>query len=376
MHTDKASETDFLASSRVEVAFALHDLALVDSRVCQLPILFNNRLECHADHRLRRIGSQLDAVPVRILCLFFRFRLLQLIDGGHRTIERAGQVIGHAVQRFLHTLILIRRTHHHWRDLQGDRRIANDLADFIHTDFGLFQQLFHHGITEHGESLEHLVTSFFRLFFVFSRNGFTTNVFTVFAVKVDRLHRQKVDDPLECRFTSHRQLQRNGNYAELFTDLRDHLVRIGTGAVHLVDEGDSRNFVALHLAIDGQRLALDTTDGAENEDCAVENAQRSFDFNGEVDVPRGIDDVDRMIIPMDLRCRSGDGNPFFPFEFHEVHRRADFVLPLHFVNLVDSAGVEQDAFGERGLTGVDVGRNTDVAYFFEIHGVLLFLKSR
>jgi hypothetical protein len=34
---------------------------------------------------------------------------------------------------------------------------------------------------------------------------------------------------------------------------------------------------------------------------------------------------------------------------------------VHFTDLVVDAGVEQDALGRRGLAGVDVRRDTDVA---------------
>ncbi len=46
----------------------------------------------------------------------------------------------------------------------------------------------------------------------------------------------------------------------------DDLVRIGAGAVHLVDERQPRHVVALHLAVDGQRLRLHAAHGAEHQD--------------------------------------------------------------------------------------------------------------
>ena len=50
--------------------------------------------------------------------------------------------------------------------------------------------------------------------------------------------------------------------------------------------------VALGLAPDRLRLRLDTRHAAEHRDGAVEHAQRALDLDREVDVARGIDDVD------------------------------------------------------------------------------------
>ena len=65
--------------------------------------------------------------------------------------------------------------------------------------------------------------------------------------------------------------------------------------------------VSLHLAVDGDRLRLHAGNRAEHEDRAVKNAKRAFDFNCEIDVARGIDQVDVGIVPMDARGGTGDG---------------------------------------------------------------------
>src|SRR3546814_6726126 len=46
------------------------------------------------------------------------------------------------------------------------------------------------------------------------------------------------------------------------------------------------------LAPDGFGLGLDAGDGVEERNGAIEHAQRAFDFDGEVDVARRVDDVD------------------------------------------------------------------------------------
>ena len=70
-------------------------------------------------------------------------------------------------------------------------------------------------------------------------------------------------------------------------------------------------------------------------------------------------------LPDAVRRRRLDGDALLALEIHRVHLGADAVLAAHLVNLVDAAGVEKDALGERRLPGVDVGRDTDVADAFE-----------
>ena len=67
----------------------------------------------------------------------------------------------------------------------------------------------------------------------------------------------------------------------------DDLVEVGAGAVHLVDERKARHGVLVGLAPDGLGLRLHAADRAQHEHRAVEHAQRTLDFDGEVDVSRG-----------------------------------------------------------------------------------------
>ncbi len=58
----------------------------------------------------------------------------------------------------------------------------------------------------------------------------------------------------------------------------DHLPRVRAHAVALVHECETRHSVALHLAIDCNRLRLHAADAAENEDGSVKNAKCTLDF--------------------------------------------------------------------------------------------------
>ena len=111
----------------------------------------------------------------------------------------------------------------------------------------------------------------------------------------ERLHADQVHDALEVGLGTDRQLhdERHGAQA-----VRDHVhaaVELGTGTVQLVDEADTRNAVAVRLTPHRLGLRLDTGDAVEHRHGTVEHAQRTLHLDGEVDVPRGVDDVDGVV---------------------------------------------------------------------------------
>ena len=63
-------------------------------------------------------------------------------------------------------------------------------------------------------------------------------------------------------------------------------------AVVLVDECDAGNTVALSLTPNGLGLGLNASYCVENGNGAVENTQRTLYLSGEVNVARGVDDLE------------------------------------------------------------------------------------
>ena len=159
-----------------------------------------------------------------------------------------------------------------------------------------------------------------------------------------------------------RQLDRERVGAEALADRADRHLEVGADAVHLVDEGDPRDAVLVGLAPDGLGLRLDAGDGVEDDDRAVEDAQRALDLDGEVDVARRVDDVDAVVLPVARGRGRGDRDAALLLLLHPVH---DGGAVVDLADLVGAAGVEEDALGRRRLTGVDVGHDPDVAGLLE-----------
>jgi len=96
--------------------------------------------------------------------------------------------------------------------------------------------------------------------------------------------------------------------------LADHLDRpdiVRSDTVELVDEADPRHAIFVRLPPDRLRLGLDTLYAVEDDDTAVEDAERTLNFDRKVDVPRCIDNVDTVIPPKAGRRRSSDRDAAF-----------------------------------------------------------------
>ena len=324
----------------VVVEASLGERSLVDPHERHLAERLFDQLEGHGDERRIGVGGQGQLGP-----------LIAVVLGVDLAVERAGQIAVDGVEQRLNSLVAIRRADHHGADLLGDRALADRLVDQIERNLGLFEQELHDLVGEHRERFEHSLSGSLGGSGHVGRDRLAAHVFAVFAVKVDRHAVDQVDHALKARLGADRQLERNRRQAELALELLDHVGGVGTGSVHLVDERDARNRVALHLAIDRDRLRLNARHGAEHEHRAVEHAQRPLDFDGEINVPRRVDDVDLRIIPADGRRGRGDRDPSLALELHVVHHRA---FTLHLLDDVGAAGVIQDPLGQRRLARVDV----------------------
>ena len=117
------------------------------------------------------------------------------------------------------------------------------------------------------------------------------------------------------------------------------------------------------LPPDGLALSLDAFDCREDHDRTVEHAERPLDLGGEVDVPRCVDDIDgdRLAVeglPVAGNGRGDDGDAPFPLLCQVIGGGVALVDVSH---PVDLARVIEDPLGGRGLAGVDVGDDADIA---------------
>ncbi len=149
--------------------------------------------------------------------------------------------------------------------------------------------------------------------------------------------------------------------------LLDTCKKVGTHSVHLVHIGDLRNTIFVRLAPDSLRLRLYTAYSTEGCNRTVEYAERTLDFNSEVNVARSIDKVDlvHFVIIVPERCGSGrsDGNASLLLLDHPVHCCGTFVYLTDSVSL---SCIEKNTLRCGSLTGIDVSHDTDIPCEFKI----------
>ncbi len=95
---------------------------------------------------------------------------------------------------------------------------------------------------------------------------------------------------------------------------------------------------------------------------AVKHAQRALHLDGEVDMTRGVDDVEALAVPETGGGGRRDGDAALLLLLHEIHGGG---AVMHFADLVALAGVIEHALGRRGLAGIDMGHDAEIAIVFE-----------
>ena len=310
---------------------------------------------------------------------------LGVVDGAHdflagarvdaddrRDVERRGQVGDDRVEHGLDALVLERGAGEDRDDLVLERAQAQAVADLLDGQLGAFEVLVGQVVVHLGDGLDHQRAVLLGLGEELLGDLTLDDLVVLVAAVGDRLHRDQVDDAAELVLAADGDLDRHRARAEALADRLDAAPEVGAGAVELVDEAEARHAVAVGLAPDRLGLGLDTGHAVEDDDRAVEHAQAPLDFDGEVHVPGRIDDVDAMIAPVAGGGRGRDGDAALLLLGHPVHRGRAL---MHLADLVDLLGVEEDALGDRGLAGVDMGNDADVARSREgyLAGHLYFL---
>src|SRR3954452_4234858 len=280
-------------------------------------------------------------------------------------VQRAGQVVDDSVEHGLDALVLERRAGDDRVDQSADRGPADGGLegrdrDLLATEVGL-----HDGVVGLGDTLEELFPVLGGLVGQL-RGDLLDGVVLAqlgLAAPGQGAHLDEVHDADEVGLGTDRQLQHQRVGPETLDHHVDAAEEVGPGAVELVDEAHPRDAVLLGLPPHLLGLRLDAGDTVVDGDRTVEHPQRPLDLDGEVDVPGGVDDVDVVVVPGALRRGRRDGDAALLLLLHPVHRGRAVV---DLTDLVVDTGVEEDALGRRGLAGVDVRHDPDVAGLGEL----------
>jgi len=148
--------------------------------------------------------------------------------------------------------------------------------------------------------------------------------------------------------------------ADHILDFLPGVVRISGGQVNLVQHGDDFHpLLDSGIAI-GHRLGFHPLGGIHHQQSAFAGRQGTGYLIGKVHVPRGVDQIQVINLPVlgfvaQRRCLGFDGDAPFPLDIHGIEH-----LGFHFPVRQPAAALDEPV-GQGGFTVVDVGDNGKIA---------------
>ena len=355
MHLIQTADTLTLAAARIKHVRTCIELTRINAHEAQTTY--------------ERIGSDLEGQTAERLVLRRLANLLLLrlgvdtVNSGY--VQRRGQERHHAVEQHLNTLVVERRAAQHRNQfhLNGSRPDRSDQLVGLNRS-GIVEEFLHQRIVHRSDFFDELVAPLlgFGLHgvgnladLIVITNGLVIEI--VVSLIINKVH-----DTFELVFGSDRENDRERRSAEMLLDLGTNGQEVGTRTVHLIDVTDTRHVVFVGLTPNGLRLGLHTAYGTERGDSAVQHAERTLHLDRKIDVSRGIDQVDlilvALVLPESGRSGRSDRNTALLLLHHPVHRGATFV---HLADLVRFTRVEKNSFRGGRFTGIDVSHDTDIA---------------
>ena len=151
-----------------------------------------------------------------------------------------------------------------------------------------------------------------------------------------------------------------------------HALRVSRGQVDLVDDGEYLKVVVEREIGVGERLRLHALRGVDYQHRALARRERAADLIVEVHVPRSVDKVERVGLPVGGAVVQPDGA--------RLYRDAALALKLHIVEylilhhaLLNGVALLYQPVRERGLAVVDVRDYGKIAYQLLIYHCRSFL---
>ena len=352
MHLQDTAQALALTLGRVEHRRTGADRTRVDAEEGQTAyIRVGHDLECQRGER--------SLVGRRTLVLFLGVRV-DALDRGD--IGRRGHIVYDCVQQQLDALVAVSSTTQDRDDLYIADALAQRSLDLIHGDLLALEVLHHEVLVQLSDRLDQLVVILLRLIHHVSRDVLIADVLAQVIVVDLSAHLDQVDHAAERVFRADRQLDRNCITLEAILHHVDNIEEVCAHDVHLVDERHTRDMILVGLVPNGLGLGLNAALCAEYRDRTIEYAQGTLYLNGEVNVARGVDDVDAVILPVAGGRSGGDGDTTLLLLLHPVHGRGTV---MGIADLIVYAGVIQDTLGRSGFTGIDVSHDADISRSFK-----------
>src|SRR5580658_6113632 len=379
VHAQDAADALAFVAGRVQHHRPAHDLPRVDPEEGQVPMRVVDDLEG------QRAEGILVGRAARDLGFVFLARV-QAFDRGN--VDRRGHVVDHGVEKHLDALVLEGGPTDDRHELEVDRAETKSTMEHRGRDsLRMPVEIERHDlVVDVGARLDELVSPLASDGLELRGDFDPVELLPLrFVVEHGGLQRDEIDDAAVVVFLAERPLNGDRIRPQALLHAVDAHEKVRANLVHLVHERDAGHVVLVGLAPHRLALRLHAVAPVEDRDGAIEHAQGALDFDREVDMARGVDDVDTVT---DTRRRAvdrapeaigrgrGDRDPALLLLDHVVHRRGTL---MNFADLVVDARVVKNALGSRSLAGINVGHDADVACslqrIFTSHRNLLSLTS-
>ena len=279
-------------------------------------------------------------------------------DGG-RALERCRHDLEDAIEEGLDAPVAQRAPPEEGVHLPRHGAGAQGRPDALRGDLGLFEHELLELLVDLRTGQEHALPVLLEHLGIFVADGPHVDDLPVLAGECDA----GLLDQVEHRAVLEGQADRHRAGAEALLEGVDAALVAGTRSVHLVDEDAAGHVEAVCLTPHRLGLGLHTAHGIEDDDRAVEHPHGPLHLDREVHVARRVDDLDEVLAPRTARHCRADRDAVLLLLGDVVH------VGTAIVDLADAvvgAGVEQDPLGERGLAGIDVCGDADVAHSVEV----------
>ena len=309
-----------------------------------------------------------EGLVIRGLALFLLVGAgVDTLNGGN--IGRCGHIVHNGVQQLLYALVAVRSTADNRDHFHSHGSLTDRLTDLVSGDVLTIQVHLHDLIVEHGHGIQHLLTVLLGQIHHVLRNILYPHVLAHLVVVDVGLHFHQIDDPAEIGLFADGQLDGDGVTLETLVNHPQNIVEIGTHDVHLVDVNHAGHVIVIRLTPHGLRLGLHAALGAHNGHTAVQHAQGALHLYGEVNVARGVDNVDTGLgelvlgsLPVAGGSSGGNGDTALLLLGHPVHGSRTLV---GFTDLIVHTGIIQDTLRSGGLTCINVSHNADISCVFQ-----------
>ena len=208
-----------------------------------------------------------------------------------------------------------------------------------------FKVSLHQLIIRFGSRFNHLVPIEAGLFNIISRDRLLPEGQPLVAVvPVDCLQLDQIDHTGKMLFSPNCQLNRHTDRAKALLDLMNNPQKIRASAIHLINKDNSWYRIFIGLPPNGFRLRLNAGGRAKHNDRAIEDSETPFHFDGEVNMPWRVDNIDSVLFKLlrstrpKGRSRSrGDRYTTLLLLLHPVHGGSAI---MDFTNLMRHTGIE------------------------------------